>query len=131
MPSAYPSGHPDPVVRAIIRLLDGWLNAIETGIAAYRMPSFGFVRSGCKPVWTEEQLDTLIRDIDAEVDQEVGRAPGTSVGAKAGPGFSRLAVPQRLALAQQLDAIIDGSRHNPYVCWPDGKVPVPPGGMAW
>lgn len=103
----YPSGHENPGVAAVIFLLDDWLQAIENGTAHLRMPDPNYVRPGGKPVWTEEELDALIRDIDAEVDQEVQRAPGTSVGARAGPGFVRLAVSQRLALAQQLEMLLE------------------------
>lgn len=103
----YPSGHEDPGVAAVIFLLDDWLQAMENGTAHLRMPDPNYVRPGGKPAWTEEELDTLIHDIDAEVDQEVHRAPGTTVGAKAGPGFARLMVPQRLALAQQLEMMLE------------------------
>lgn len=106
----YASGHENPGVAAAIYLLDDWLNAIEDGTVHFRMPDLNYVRPGGKPWWTEEELDTLIRDIDVEVDQEVARAPGTSVGAKAGPGYRRLALPQRLALAQQLESLLE--RHK-------------------
>lgn len=103
----YPSGHENPGVAAVIFLLDDWLNAMKQGTAHLRFPDPNYVRPRGLPKWTEEELDTLIRDIDYEVDQEVNRAPGTSVGARAGPGFYRLAVPQRLALAQQLEAVLE------------------------
>lgn len=103
----YPSGHENPGVAAVIFLLDDWLQAMENRTAHLRMPDSHYVRPDGKPAWTEEELDTLIRDIDAEIDQEVQRAPGTSVGAKAGPGFVRLAVPQRLALAQHVELILE------------------------
>lgn len=103
----YPSGHENPGVAAMIFLLDDWLQAIENGTAHLRMPDLNYARPSGRPVWTEEELDTLIRDIDAEIDQEVTRAPGTSVGAKAGPGFYRLALPQRLALAQHLETTLE------------------------
>lgn len=102
----YPSGHENPGVAAVIFLLDDWLQAIENGTVHLRMPDHNYVRPNGRPTWTEEELDTLIRDLDAEIDQEVNRAPGTSVGAKAGPGFYRLALPQRLALAQHLEAML-------------------------
>ena len=90
----------NPGVAAVILLLDGWLQAMESGTAHLRLPDPSYIRADGKPLWTVEQLDTLIRDLDAEIDQEVTRLPGTSVGAQAGPGFWRLALPQRLALAQ-------------------------------
>jgi hypothetical protein len=61
-------------------------------------------------MWTEEELDKLVQDIDAEIDIEVTRTPGTSVGADAGPGFYRLQLPQRLALAQQLELLMEKQR---------------------
>jgi hypothetical protein len=103
----YPSGHENPGVAAMIFLLDDWLSAIEAGTVHLRMPDPNYQRPACRPVWTEEELDALMRDIDAEIDQEVNRAPGTSVGAKAGPDFKRLATPQRLALAQQLETLME------------------------
>jgi len=106
----YPTGHDNAGVAAVIFLLDDWLQAMENGTAHHRLPDPNYVRSNGKPTWTEDELDTLIRDLDAEIDQEVTRLPGTSVGAKAGPGFSRLALPQRLALAQQLDNLVQ--RHQ-------------------
>ena len=106
----YPSGHQNPGVAAVIFLLDDWLNAMEAGTANLRLPDVNYVRGNGQAPWSEEELDRLMRDIDAEVDQEVARLPGTSVGAQAGPGFSRLAVPQRLALAQQLEAVLE--KHN-------------------
>ncbi len=109
----YPSGHSNPGVAAIIFLLDDWLNAMESGTAELRLPDPEYRRAGGRPLWTEEELDTIIRDIDAEIDQEVSRAPGTSVGAKAGPGFSRLALPQRLALVQQLETLLEGYQDGP------------------
>ena len=103
----YPPGHENPGVAAVILLLDDWLQAMENGTAHLRLPDPDYVRPNDKPVWTVEQLDTLIRDLDAEIDQEVTRLPGTSVGAQAGPGFSRLALLQRLALAQHLEATME------------------------
>ena len=105
--ATYPPGHENPGVAAIILLLDGWLQAMDSGTAHLRLPDPSYVRPDGKPMWTVDQLDTLIRDLDAEIDQEVTRLPGTSVGAQAGPGFSRLALPQRLALAQHLDAALE------------------------
>ena len=106
----YPPGHANPGVAAVISLLDDWLFAIEDGTVYLRQPDHNYVRCSGKPLWTEEELDKLIRDIDAEIDIEVTRAPGTAVGAKAGPGFHRLAVPQRLALVQALDMTLDKYR---------------------
>ena len=91
----------------MVFLLDDWLNAIDTGMAHLRLPDPNYVRPRGKAPWTTQELDTLIRNIDAEIDQEVTRAPGTSVGAKAGPCFHRLDLPQRLALAQHLEQMLE------------------------
>lgn len=106
----YPSGHENPAVAAVIFLLDDWLNAMEAGTAHLRLPDPEYRRPNRRPFWTEEQMEVIVRDIDAEIDQEVSRAPGTSVGARAGPGFSRLALPQRLALVEQLETLLDRHR---------------------
>ena len=105
--SAYPSGHKDPHIAAIIFLLDDWLNAMESGTVELRLPDPSYTRPDGKAIWTEEELDKLVQDIDAEIEIEVTRTPGTSVGADAGPGFCRLEVPQRLALAQQLELLME------------------------
>ena len=104
---AYPSGHKDPNVAALIFLLDDWLAAMESGTASMRFPDPNYVRPNGKALWTEEELDKIILDIDAEIDIEVNRTPGTSVGADAGPGFHRLEMPQRLALVQQLETMLE------------------------
>lgn len=96
----YPSGHENPGVAAVIFYLEEWLVAMENGVAHLRQPDPAYPRQ-----YTEEELDTLVRDIDAEIDQEVVRAPGNAVGAKAGPKYVRLALPQRLAMAQGLHAL--------------------------
>jgi len=70
----YPSGHSNPGVAAIIFLLDDWLNAMESGTAELRLPDPEYRRAGGRPLWTEEELDTIIRDIDAEIDQLSVRA---------------------------------------------------------
>ena len=102
----YPSGHSNPGVQAIIYLLNDWTDAIENDSYLMRMPDLDYVRPDQKEWWTEEQLDKLIRSIDAEIDMEVPRAPGTSTGSKAGPGLFRLPLAQRLALAQQLEILL-------------------------
>lgn len=106
----YPSGHDNPGVAAVILLLNEWVYAMDNGTVEFWVPHSAYVRPNGKKPWTEDQLDTLIRDIDAEIDQEVIRLPGTSVGAQAGPGFHRLALPQQLALAQALEQTIKAHR---------------------
>lgn len=106
----YPTGHDDPLVEAVINLLEDWFQAMESGTITLRLPASPetYHRPSDKPWWTEEALDLLITDIDAEIDMEVNRAPGTQplVKAQAGSGFSRLLPPQRLALAQQLEQVL-------------------------
>lgn len=104
----YPLSHWHAGVAALVACLEGWFIAMENEEAHLRLPDEHYQRSRGRPSWTEAELETLVLDLDAEHDQEVPRAPGTSTGSKAGPGFHRLALPQRLALAQQLDAIVSG-----------------------
>lgn len=104
---AYPSGHKDPRVAALIFILEKWLVGLEDGTVANWFPDMDYIRPDNKPLWTEEQLGTLVTDLDHEHDIEVERTPGTSTGSNAGPGFLRLTVPQRLALAQELETEIE------------------------
>src|SRR5579885_1490737 len=68
----YPSGHANEGVHAIMMLLEDWFLAMEDGTAVFRQPDPNYQRSGGRPTWTEEELDRLMRDLDAEIDQEVG-----------------------------------------------------------
>lgn len=105
--SPYPSGHRDAKVEAVVDLLTDWFNAIEAGTAQFRLPSPTYQRRGGKPPWTERELEALIEAIDKDIERELGWASAnTAMGCKAGPEFRRLALPQRLALAQQLDALL-------------------------
>lgn len=101
----YPSGHANDGVHAVMALLQDWFEALEQHTAHYRSPDPEYVRSEGKHPFTEAELEHLVKEIDREIDSEVNRAPGTSTHSKAGSGFQRLALPQRLALAQQLDAL--------------------------
>lgn len=102
----YPSGHANDGVHAITACLQDWFLALEDGTAGYRLPDPDYQRSRDRPPWTEDELDRLVRDIDAEIDQEVTRAPGIGTHSTMGPGFQRLEPAQRLALAQGLDALL-------------------------
>ena len=102
----YPSGHTNDGVDAVMALLQDWFEAMEDGTTVLRFPDHSYRRPRDRSTWSEEELDALVKNLDAEIDQEVTRAPGTSTGSKAGPGFQRLGVPQRLAMAQQLEALI-------------------------
>ena len=108
----YPSGHDNPGVEALIFILEDWTVALEQGGAIHRLPDPAYVRPSGKAPWTEEELDTIVRNIDAEIGREVTTTPGTSVGAQAGPELHRLAYPQRRALAQQLEQTIEAHRES-------------------
>ncbi len=97
----YPSGHDNDGVHAVMACLQDWFQAMEENRSHLYQPDPDFYKT-----WDEEQLNTLVMEIDKDIDQEVTRSPGTSTKSTAGPGFSRLAVPQRLALAQQLHSIV-------------------------
>ena len=131
--SMYDRSHPNPGVAAVTFLMDDWLHALEGGSYIYRLPDPNYSRQ-----WTDDELDLLMKSMDAEIDQEVARTPGTSVGAKAGPGYVRLPVPQRRAFAQQLhdcclrhrDSLVllvphpDGERVERYPIEPTGSASV-------
>lgn len=121
----YPSGHTNAGVAAVIALLDDWLNALEEGTAPFRWPDTGYQSPDGRPPWTEAELAELIQDLDSEVDREVDRAPGTSAGATAGPAFVRLALPQRLALAQQLEQLLERHRVELQEIWAAQEEPRP------
>lgn len=126
---AYPSGHENKGVAAIIFLMDDWLNAIEDDSYIHRLPNPVYPRR-----WTDEELNEFIIALDNEVGQEVAHGPGTSVGAQAGTDFVRLPIPQRRALAQQLHNLFCLYKHDlvlllphsaedvieRYPLWPDG-----------
>ena len=105
--SMYPQGHTNPGIEAVIYCLEKWFLAMEEGVVGEWMPDPTYKRISGKDGWTEDELDYLMRCLDWEFDQEVNRAPGTSTGSKLPPGFVRLGVAQRLALAQELDFLLD------------------------
>ena len=107
-PNGYASGHVDPVTHVVIMLLSSWFRAIEDGSVVHRMPDWDYERPGGKTLWTEEQLDALFTAIDEDVTKEVRTAPGMKMQATDGPGFCRMDLPQRLALAQQLEQVLEG-----------------------
>lgn len=101
----YPSGHENPGVAAIILLLDDWHLAQEDGTVINRMPDPSYVRPNGQELWSEEKLDALMNSIDKRIAEEVTRLPGTSEGATATTDFISLPFVQKLALAQQLEAL--------------------------
>lgn len=105
--SPYNPGHSDPKVCTTIDLLEEWFVAMEDGTVVHRLPDEHYQRRAGKPSWTEEELDLLVTAIDREFDRELGwSGRNIQMRCTAGPGFSRLAPPQRLALAQALDATL-------------------------
>lgn len=108
----YPSNHDNEGVGAIFACLERWFDMMQRGEAHLWQPDPIYVRRGGKPIWTEQELDDLVKDIDAEIQQEVNRVPGTQMQATDNSGFWRLAVPQRLALAQQLEQVIEAHREE-------------------
>lgn len=105
--SPYQPGHANPKVHAVIDVLDSWFLALQDGTAPLRLPDPGYQRSRGREPWTEAELEALVGAIDAKVDRELSwSSRNKDMLCDAGPGFWRLAVAQRLALAQQLDAVI-------------------------
>ena len=105
--SPYPYGHTIPKVEAITDCLSDWLRALEDGTAAHRMPDPSYVRRNGKESWTEAELDQMVKAIDADVNRELGWAgTNTAMLCTHGPEYHRLLPAQRLAMAQQLDAIL-------------------------
>ena len=105
-PNGYASGHENPATHVVVMLLSDWFRAIEDGSVLHRQPDWHYVRPEGKPIWTEEQLETLFLAIDQDMMTEVTTAPGTRMDATDGPGFCRMATPQRLALAQALEQVL-------------------------
>ena len=93
-----------PFALAIHAALADWFAALEDGTAHLRQPD-----PDGRMDWTEEQLNALVcDDIDAYVWQQADWVRSTrKLEVDAGPGFERLAMPQRIALAQQLSQIIE------------------------
>lgn len=104
----YPSGHLDPRVNAVILLLEDWIVSLENKTAEQHLPDPAYKRTDNKPTWSDDELNNLILALDREFDKELSwaRLPSGSIHADAGPGFHRLQPLQRLALAQDLDRIM-------------------------
>ena len=124
--SMYPSGHTNSGVADMMFLLDDWLDALEDGSINLRLPDPFYIRPNGKENWTEDDLDRIVKAIDAEIDMEVPRAPGTSVGAKAGTDFYRMTYEQRLAFAQALETFIESNREILYDYFPPVEMPIDP-----
>lgn len=106
--------------KAIHAVLYDWANALSDGTAQYRQPDPSYERPAGAKEWTDERLEALLREIDEYVwAQAAWTKTNRGIEADAGPGYLRLAPPQRLALAQDLERAILA---NPD---PDKPYPVP------
>ncbi len=105
--NGYHSGHADDETHRVVMILSSWFRAMEDGTAVLRLPNPAYVRPEGKPDWTEEHLEKFIKALDDDIQTEAGTSPGTKMGATAGPGFSRLTWPQRLALVQELEQALE------------------------
>ena len=96
---------------AVFAVLRDWFLALEDGSHAYRYPDPAFVRANGKPPCTEAQLAALVvTALDAYFNDPSNRnytLHKRGIWHDAGPDFARLALPQRLALAQELSAILE------------------------
>ena len=101
----------DEEVIAVFRVLDSWFGALDDGSHVYRMPDPDYQRPLGKPPFTDAQTDKLVT---VALDEWFAFGNPNSNYARdsrgfwhdAGPEFSRLAPPQRLALAQELEAVM-------------------------
>jgi len=75
-------------------LLERWFQAIESGVASQWQPDpFG-------QAITAAQANRVVEHLDMDIEKDLSWA--SQVGYTLGPGFQRLALPQRIALCQQL-----------------------------
>ena len=92
-----------PHVKAARAILQDWFRAMEDGTMTHRQPD---------PLYpvaiTVEQADEGVAALDREYGNELRSwaSREDNGGYTDGPGFSRLAPPQRLALAQALHAVL-------------------------
>ena len=118
--SPYEPGSANEEVCAITDVLQGWFEALEQGTAHLRLPDPAYQRRGNKPFWTPEELETLIEAIDTRIDRELSWAgKNKQMMCTAGSGFHRLELPQRLAMAQALDAVLAEYEAVPTAALPD------------
>ena len=92
---------PEPVQRGR-KVLQDWFERIERGIAELYAPEGSEV--------TQQEADILVEYLDNAFEREVKAwAKQPQFGSReAGPGFARLAPPQRRALAQELKEALRG-----------------------
>ena len=70
-----------------------------------------------KPVWEESRVNKLIEALDIYYDKQVAGWAGAATGgvqAKAGPDFWRLSPQARLAMAQELQDVMDRYEGTPH-----------------
>ncbi len=86
-------------------LLEDWFWAMQDGRAELRLPDPGY-----PAVFSSEEPDRLVQHLDVAFEDELCKwVHQPNAGAyEAGPGFGRLRRPQRIALCQQVHAILSG-----------------------
>ena len=101
-----------PETLRIHAILQDWFDAMAYDKSQYRFPN------PVGPVWTEDQLEAMLVELDGYVENpaQMNWSNGTGRGVRpslagplfdAGPGYLRLDYPQRLALAQELYAALE------------------------
>lgn len=102
----------DDTTIAVFEVLRRWFLALEDGTAGFWHPDPDYVRANGKPL-SEGQVNRVIeRALDHYLNQPVQRNYALNtrkIWHDAGPEFSRLAYPQRLALVQELCRAIEGT----------------------
>lgn len=78
-----------------------WFQAMEDGSVSERHPDPAYPH----PI-PDDTPDKLVESLDEACDKERGWALQEDAGYDVGPEFSRLAPEQRLAFAQQVDALL-------------------------
>lgn len=93
---------PQEEVQAVITILDRWYWIMEAGAQPIALPEYN------KPLSLSiDQCDDLITEIDHFFERElrVNKSYWSNRGIKNPPRFSRLPLLQRMALAQELEAV--------------------------
>ena len=93
-------------VRAVFVILEDWFQALEDGTVEHRLPDPTFTSPSGRPVITETLVEEFISHLDREMDTDAFSVQGKKYEADASCEFHRLAYPQRVALIQQLMAVL-------------------------
>jgi len=111
--SVYAKGHTNAGVAAVIDVLCAFYHALEDGTVADWQPDPSYQRSRGRDPWTEDEVDRIIAGLDEEYGKELRSwaskprwSQSNGLGCDAGPDFARLQPPQRLALVQVLDQVL-------------------------